>query len=506
MKGLKTTGRWFMSPQFADAERTRVAHLLNVLLLVSLVFLSVVFAIRVVVLGLVGHWFVYPAFVTLVWTLLVTLRRGHVYTCGVIYGTMLLAYGFLGALATGGMHSPTIQLFMLVILVGAVLGSTRWVIGATTICLALTTGLAALQFRGALPEVAVPLTAGSIFSGQILATLMVGGASALIIASLQEARRRAESKERALSASLAALEETQAELVAHRDALEERVASRTADLKVKNRRLEETISELGRTQTQLVQSEKMASLGLLVSGIAHELKNPLNFVNNFAELALDFLTEHRAASESADLLDEVDENLRRILHHGRRADRIINAMLLHARERREETSVALNAFVSEHVRLTCQGFRSAMSDLELTITERFDPSVGELLLVAEDLSAALVNLATNACQSMRQRALKGAHDYHPRLTLSTRLDRETVAITIADNGLGMAADVQSRVFDPFFTTKPPGEGTGLGLSLTYEAIVTGLGGTIDVASRAGEGATFTIRLPLPADRGEHGGL
>ncbi|MCA9656897.1 MAG: hypothetical protein KC486_01000 [Myxococcales bacterium] len=498
---MKAAFQWFRSPRFADAERTRVAHLLNVLLLVALLFLCVVFAIRVTLLGLVGHWFVYPIFTGLMWTLLVTLRRGHVYASGVVFGATMLTYGFLGALATGGLRSPTIQVFMLVILVGAVLGRTYWVLGATALCLALTTGLAAIQFRGALPEVAVPLTPGSIFSGQLLATLMIGGAAALIIASLQEARRRAEAKERALAASLGALEATQAELVAHRDALEERVADRTADLEVKNERLEAAIAELGRTQTQLVRSEKMASLGLLVSGIAHELKNPLNFVNNFAELALDFLAEHRGSSGAADLLEEVDENLRRILHHGQRADRIINAMLLHARERREATRVAINVFVSEHARLAYQGFRSATNDLELTATERFDPSVGELRIVAEDLSAALINLVTNACQSMRQRALADDPDYSPTLVLSTRSDPDSVAILIEDNGVGMTAEVRSRVFDPFFTTKPPGEGTGLGLSLTYEAIVTGLGGTIDVVSQPDQGATFTIRLPVNADRG-----
>ncbi|MCA9656898.1 MAG: hypothetical protein KC486_01005 [Myxococcales bacterium] len=329
----------------------------------------------------------------------------------------------------------------------------------------------------------------------------------VIVGRLADGLLRALRRSLALSEAVRrGLERTQRQLVKHRDALESRVRRRTRDLEAKNQSLAEALASLERTQEQLVQSEKMASLGLLVAGIAHEIKNPLNFVNNFSELAIEFideLAERRAAGSPVDVaeieatLADVADNLTRIREHGRRADGIINAMLMHARERHgEPISVDFNAMVLEHANLAYHGFRASERGFAMDIVKDLDASIGEVMIPYQEVARVVVNLVSNACHAMRERQ-QSDPDYNAALTLRTGRRLGEVELVVKDNGIGMTADIRRRVFDPFYTTKPPGEGTGLGLSLSYEVIVKELGGSIDVLSMTGEGAEFVVRIPVP---------
>ena len=339
-----------------------------------------------------------------------------------------------------------------------------------------------------------------------------GGAFGMVIVGhLADGLTRALRRSLALSETVRrGLERSQRQLVKHRDALESRVASRTKDLEAKNHSLGEAIRSLERTQEQLVQSEKMASLGLLVAGIAHEIKNPLNFVNNFSELAIEFIDEieeRRQAGETVDIvaiestLADVAENLARIREHGRRADGIINAMLMHARDRHgEPVSVDFNEMVMEHVNLAYQGFRATNREFSMDIEKALDEGIGEVRIPYQEVARVVVNLVSNACHAMRERERSDADpDYRARLVIRTRGHAHAVELVVRDNGTGMTADVRRRVFDPFYTTKPPGEGTGLGLSLSYEVVVKELGGTLEVRSMTGEGAEFAVRVPVSGE-------
>ena len=336
-----------------------------------------------------------------------------------------------------------------------------------------------------------------------------GGAFGMVIVGyLADGLTRALRRSLSLSETVRrGLVRSQRQLVRHRDALENSVLMRTKDLEAKNQSLGEAIRSLEHTQEQLVQSEKMASLGLLVAGIAHEIKNPLNFVNNFSELAIEFIDEideRREAGETVDLtaiestLTDVSDNLAKIREHGRRADGIINAMLMHARDRRgEPVRVEFNAMVLEHVNLAYQGFRATNRGFVMDINTGLDERVGEVSVPYQEVARVVVNLVSNACHAMRERQRgDDSSGYRPRLSVRTIRHREGVELVVRDNGIGMTADVRRRVFDPFYTTKPPGEGTGLGLSLSYEIIVKELGGSLEVRSMTGEGAEFAVRVPI----------
>ena len=272
------------------------------------------------------------------------------------------------------------------------------------------------------------------------------------------------------------------------------------------------ITEQRRAQAQLVQSEKMASLGRLVAGIAHEIKNPLNFINNFAALALEFIDEHQAhqaASSAANpeeaeaTLRDVANNLALIREHGKRADNIINAMLMYARGRGgESVSVDFNSMVVEHVNLAYHGFCAADRTFTSDVVKSVDPAIGQVMIPRQEFARVIVNLVSNACYAMRERQRSGEAGYKPVLHICTRRRGQDVELTVTDNGTGIAPEVRTRLFDPFFTIKPPGEGTGLGLSLSYEIVVKELGGSIEVDTQTREGAAFLIRVPADAVRGQ----
>jgi two-component system NtrC family sensor kinase len=290
--------------------------------------------------------------------------------------------------------------------------------------------------------------------------------------------------------------------------LERLVAERTAALTQQSEELSDALDELKTTQNQLIQAEKMASLGELTAGIAHEIQNPLNFVNNFAEVStelLDELSEEQAkpapdAALETDLLADLQQNLQKITHHGHRAASIVRGMLEHSRASTgERTLTNLNALCDEYLRLAYHGLRAKDKSFNATLQTDFAPVLPLVEAVSQDLGRVLLNLFTNAFYAVRQRQQVAAElGYAPTVRVQTRREGDEVVVRVRDNGTGIAADVQQKIFQPFFTTKPSGEGTGLGLSLSYDIVVQGHGGTLEVDSQEGDYTEFAVRLPFRA--------
>jgi signal transduction histidine kinase len=305
-------------------------------------------------------------------------------------------------------------------------------------------------------------------------------------------------------------EEAQArEQVATQNAeLERMVAARTAALTQQSAELREALDELQTIQGQLIQAEKMASLGELTAGIAHEIQNPLNFVNNFAEVSSELLDE--LADEQtrptpdpaleAELLADLQQNLEKITHHGKRAASIVRGMLEHSRTSTgERQPTDLNALCDEYLRLAYHGLRAKDKSFNATLQTDFAPVLPLVEAVSQDLGRVLLNLFTNAFYAVRQRQLATAEPgYAPTVRVSTARAGDEVVVRVRDNGTGIAEEVQQKIFQPFFTTKPSGEGTGLGLSLSYDLVVKGHGGTLEVDSEEGSYTEFTMRLPFRA--------
>jgi two-component system, NtrC family, sensor kinase len=281
------------------------------------------------------------------------------------------------------------------------------------------------------------------------------------------------------------------------ETLEAKVADRT-------RELAQSLEELRNAQDRLVQTEKLASLGQLTAGIAHEIKNPLNFVNNFAELSVELLAELRAAMEAAgfdtaqraemeELCTMLRDNLAKVTAHGKRADSIVRNMLAHSREGGgERRRVDVNALLEETLALAWHGARAERPGFNVTIEKRLDASVGELELFPQEFTRVLLNLFGNAFHAVHQ---KDAPGFQPHLLVATQATPGSVAVTIRDNGTGIPEAVRSHIFEPFFTTKPPGQGTGLGLSLSHDIVVQQHGGQIAMATEPGAWTEFTITLP-----------
>jgi predicted ATPase/signal transduction histidine kinase len=281
--------------------------------------------------------------------------------------------------------------------------------------------------------------------------------------------------------------------------LEEKVAARTAELSAKNAELGAALERLRATQEQLVAQEKLASLGALMSGIAHELRNPLNFVNNFAELSTGLVDEldeglRAGGRDLADTFADLRTSTARIAEHGRRADNILGAMLQHARGAGgARADVDLNALVAELVHRILEAPHHR-ADIAVTLDEAYDPGVGTLSVVTHEIGRVLGNVVDNALWAMGQRRRAGEPAYRPTLTVRTRREDDRVLVVIRDNGIGIPADVLDRIYDPFFTTKPPGEGAGLGLSISHD-IVRRHRGELSAASVPGEFTELVIALP-----------
>lgn len=295
-----------------------------------------------------------------------------------------------------------------------------------------------------------------------------------------------------------------------RDHLNELLAER-------NDELEETLQKLKSMQRQLIQQEKLASLGQLTAGIAHEIKNPLNFINNFSEVLSELAEEAgEALAEGADreelkaMLADVRMNAGKIAEHGRRADGIVRSMLEHSRGMKGERQlIAANALVEEYLNLAFHGFRAQASGLHVTLERAYDEQAGRIDVVPQEIGRVLLNLLNNAFQAVQGQAerevgapieagVPSGHGYVPTVSVSTRRRGAHLEIRIADNGPGIDDAVRERIFEPFFTTKPTGQGTGLGLSISYDIVTSGHGGSLTIEHReVGTGATFVVTLNRP---------
>ena len=283
------------------------------------------------------------------------------------------------------------------------------------------------------------------------------------------------------------------------------------EVQARTRELAASLEDLRTTQDRLVQTQKLASLGQLTAGIAHEMKNPLNFVNNFSILSSELVDELQQSlkaagiadtkrDEIAELMETLRGNLDKVVQHGKRADAIVKNMLQHSRERTgEHRPVDINGLVEESLNLAWHGARAEKQGFEITLRRSFDPSAGEIDVFPQDIRRALMNLISNAFYAAtKRRGETNGGDYEPILAASTKNLGDRVEIRIRDNGTGIHPDVKEKMFNPFFTTKPTGEGTGLGLSISHDIIVKQHGGSIEVDTQPGEFTEIKVILPRAA--------
>jgi signal transduction histidine kinase len=254
----------------------------------------------------------------------------------------------------------------------------------------------------------------------------------------------------------------------------------------------------------------MASLGELTAGIAHEIQNPLNFVNNFSDLNQELLDDLRLELQKGDIREaaalaaNLKENEAKINMHGKRADSIVKSMLQHSRaggSTKEKTD--LNKLVDEYVRLAYHGFRAKAKDFNVELDFDLDPNAGSISIVKQDIGRVLLNLLNNAFYAIRLRSQKEGDTFKPRVGIKTKREQNGIVLTVQDNGPGIPSSLKEKIFQPFFTNKPAGDGTGLGLSLSYDIVTKGHGGVLDYQSTEGEGATFNVRLPLADHHQNH---
>ena len=290
------------------------------------------------------------------------------------------------------------------------------------------------------------------------------------------------------------LEETIEELEQKRKAIEETNAA-----------LSKSLEDLKAAQAQLIQAEKMASLGELTAGIAHEIQNPLNFVTNFSEVSKELLDEMKTELDYGNIHDakeiasNVLQNLEKILHHGKRADAIVKGMLQHSRKssgQKEPTDI--NSLADEYLRLAYHGLRAKDKSFNATLKTEYDVTIGNINIIPQEIGRVILNLITNAFYAVTEKkTLRQAQDdtYEPTVSVNTKKVNDKVEIKVADNGKGIPQKILDKIFQPFFTTKPTGQGTGLGLSLSYD-IVKAHGGELKVETKEDEGTGFIIQLPV----------
>jgi signal transduction histidine kinase len=256
------------------------------------------------------------------------------------------------------------------------------------------------------------------------------------------------------------------------------------------------------TQAQLIQSEKMASLGELTAGIAHEIQNPLNFVNNFSEVNKELIDEMQQEidkgnyTDAKEISNDIKENEDKIIHHGKRADAIVKGMLQHSRTstgKKELTNI--NALADEYLRLSYHGLRAKDKEFNAEMKTDFDKSIGNINIIPQDIGRVLLNLYNNAFYAVTEKKKQQPEGYEPVVSVSTKKINDKIEIRVKDNGNGIPQKVVDKIFQPFFTTKPSGQGTGLGLSLSYDIVKTH-GGEIKVETKEGEGSEFIIQMPL----------
>jgi len=299
--------------------------------------------------------------------------------------------------------------------------------------------------------------------------------------------------------ALAQEQEKQQFLASQNETLERQVQERTAALK-------QSFEDLKSTQSQLIQSEKMASLGELTAGIAHEIQNPLNFVNNFSEVNAELIEDMEQEIDKGNLQEvktiakDIKENEQKINHHGKRADAIVKGMLQHSRSstnQKEPTDI--NKLADEYLRLCYHGLRAKDQFFNATMHTDYDQGIDKINIISQDIGRVLLNLFTNAFYTVTEKKNQQQNDYEPTVSVSTKKvhapsGNRGIEIRVRDNGNGIPQKVLDKIFQPFFTTKPTGQGTGLGLSLSYD-IIKSHGGEIKVETKEGEGAEFIIWLP-----------
>ena len=289
-------------------------------------------------------------------------------------------------------------------------------------------------------------------------------------------------------------EDAQNRIIAARKAeLEALVDERTAELTQQKEELQHALVDLKATQAQLIQAEKMASLGELTAGIAHEIQNPLNFVNNFSEMKHEI--QNGNLEEVKTLAADLEDNLKKINHHGKRADAIVKGMLQHSRKntgQKEPTDI--NALADEYLRLSYHGLRAKDKSFNANFKTDFDLTLKKITVVPQDMGRVLLNLFNNAFYAINEKKKTLGTGYEPMVSVSTKKLNNKIEITVRDNGMGISKNLQEKIFQPFFTTKPTGQGTGLGLSLSYD-IVKAHSGELKVESIEGKGTAFTISLP-----------
>jgi len=297
------------------------------------------------------------------------------------------------------------------------------------------------------------------------------------------------------------VEETRKEADAAKQKNEE-LTKLNEEIEDQRKKLENALANLKATQTQLIQSEKMASLGELTAGIAHEIQNPLNFVNNFADVSNELLEEMKTELEEGHkkdamaILDNVKQNLEKILHHGKRADAIVKGMLQHSRSSTGIKKPAdINVLADEYLRLAHHGLRAKDKSFNATTNTDFDATLEKIDIIPQDIGRVLLNLINNAFYAVTEKEKLKGEGYAPAVSVSTKKINDKVEITVADNGNGIPQNILDKIFQPFFTTKPTGQGTGLGLSLAYD-IVKAHGGEIRVETKEGEGSEFVVQIPM----------
>ena len=279
------------------------------------------------------------------------------------------------------------------------------------------------------------------------------------------------------------------------------------ELQVRTKELSASLDGLRVAQNRLVQTEKLASLGQLTAGIAHEIKNPLNFVNNFSALSAELIGEleetlvqapldQKMRGDVGELTNMLKSNLEKVVQHGKRADSIVKNMLLHSREGSgEHRSADINALVEESLNLAYHGARAEKPGFNVTLRRDLDPDAGAVELYPQEITRALLNLISNGFYATAQRKLVEGETFEPVLIAATKNLGKTIEIRIRDNGTGIPDEVKAKIFNPFFTTKPSGDGTGLGLSMSHDIVVKQHGGSIDVETEPGVFTEFRIVLP-----------
>ncbi len=287
------------------------------------------------------------------------------------------------------------------------------------------------------------------------------------------------------------LEETIEELEQKRKSIEET-----------NSALTKSLEELKAAQAQLIQAEKMASLGELTAGIAHEIQNPLNFVNNFSEINTELIEEMKIELEAGNYEDaiaianDISDNEQKINHHGKRADAIVKGMLQHSRTSNGvKESTDINLLADEYLRLAYHGLRAKDKSFNATMKTDYDESIENINIIPQDIGRVILNLITNAFYAVTEKKKQMGDGYDPTVSVITKKIIDKVELKIKDNGNGIPQKVLDKIFQPFFTTKPTGQGTGLGLSLSYD-IIKAHGGELKVENKVGEGAEFIIQLPI----------